>query len=72
MSALRKTSIFPTSKSKIENVGNYNTRDEIETETIDARRKTFEFFQIVPQEGQKYLTHCPRYFPEVILLCSCD
>lgn len=44
MSALRKTSIFPTSKSKIENVGNYNTRDEIETETIDARRKIFDFF----------------------------
>ena len=60
--------IFATSKSKVEYVGKFNSRDERETEMMDIRWKVFEFTKRIPEETQRQLTPCARCFAELALL----
>ena len=49
----RDTPIFATSKSRIKFVGKYNSSDARETETMEARWRTFEFIHQIAQTDQK-------------------
>ena len=62
------TPVFATSKGEIEYIGKYNSRDERETEMMQARWRIFHFTNQIPKEEQKEIVPCTRCFSELVLL----
>ena len=62
------TPVFATSKGEIEYIGKYNSRDERETEMMQARWRIFHFTHQIPKEEQKEIVPCTRCFSELVLL----
>ena len=60
--------IFATSKSKIEYIGKFNSRDERETEMMDVRWKPFSFHYQIAENEQKKVPSCSRCFAKLVLV----
>ena len=60
--------IFATSKCRVEYIGRFNSRDEMETAMMAVRWKVFDFTRQITEEEQKSVPPCPRCFSELVLM----